>query len=111
MIMHKGLTEDRWFKFSIFEQMGNIGCEIERTIRYRDNGEAEYSKLSFYRVLELIDFTIADPKNKKRLKEIVKTREALVDHFVYDNEYNTTDKQWQKYFYEFNYAYAVMRGK
>ena len=111
MIMHKGLTLEHWSKFSIFEQMANIGCEIERTIRHRDSGEDENSKLAFYRALELIDFTIADSKNKKRLREIVRTREALVDHFIYDNEYNTTDEQWDKYFYEFNYAVAIMRGK
>jgi hypothetical protein len=39
-----------------------------------------------------------------RLKEWLRTREALVDHFVYDNGYQTTDEQWQNYFYSFNYA-------
>jgi hypothetical protein len=110
-LMHKGLTYERWFKFTLFEQMANIGMEIERTIHWRNAGNQEYSQMAFWRALELIDFTIRDPKNKKRLREIVRTRYALVDHFAYDNEYQSTDKQWQDYFYAFNYAAALQRGK
>lgn len=109
---HKGLTTDRWFQFSLMEQLANIGMEIERTINWKTSlDDYEDSKLAFERALELIDITIADPKNRKRLKEIVLSRELLVDHFVYDNEYHTTDESWQKYFYDFNYAAAIERGK
>jgi hypothetical protein len=52
--------------------------------------------------LELLDFTIADPKNKSKLKELLRAREALADHFFFDNEYNSTDEIWQKYFFAFN---------
>ena len=38
------------------------------------------------RAIELLDLTIADPKNKKRLKEVLRVREALLDHFIFDNE-------------------------
>ncbi len=30
--------------------------------------------------------------------EVLRTREALIDHFAYNNEYNTTDKKWQRFF-------------
>ncbi|PKN03251.1 hypothetical protein CVU75_03170 [Candidatus Dependentiae bacterium HGW-Dependentiae-1] len=112
MKIHKTLTPEHWFSFSIFEQLANIGCDIERTIQWKQQGNSDYSQKAFDRALELLDLTIDDPKNNGgRLKEIVRTREALVDHFIYDNEYNTTDKQWQNYFFEFNYAAAVQRGK
>lgn len=62
-------------------------------------------------MLELIDLTVADPKNKGRLREILRTREALVDFFVYDNEYNTTEEIWHNYFFAFNYAAALKRGR
>lgn len=57
--------------------------------------------------------TVADPKNRKRgrLREILRTREALVDFFVYDNEYKTTEEIWQNYFFAFNYAAALQKGK
>ena len=109
--MHKNLAAGRWFEFSLIEQLANIGSEIERTINWEKKGDLEYSRQAFYRALELIDFTIADPKNRKRLREIVRTREALVDHFVYDNEYQTTHEIWQKYFFEFSYSAALQRGR
>jgi len=109
--IHKDLSLNKWFNLSLFEQLANIGMDVERTIRWRNKENAEFSKKSFERVLELLDFTIADPKNRRQLKEIMRVREALVDHFVYDNEYASTDDSWQKYFFAFNYAVAVERGK
>lgn len=102
-IFHEGL-QARWHEFSIFEQMANIGAEIGRTIKWRDKNKPEMSKNAFYRALELIDFTIQDPKNINGLGEITRMREALVDYFLYYNIYNSTDEQWEKYFYQFNYA-------
>ncbi len=54
--------------------------------------------------MKLIDTTISN-------KELLRTREALIDHFVYDNEYSTTDKIWQDYFFQFNYAAGLERGR
>ncbi len=112
MKIHKTLTPSHWFQFSLFEQLANVGCDIERTIYWKNSGNLEYSKQAFERALELLDLTVADPKNKgPRLKEILRVREALVDYFVYDNEYNTSDALWQQYFFDFNYAAALARGK
>jgi hypothetical protein len=111
MLIHKGLASGRWFEFSLVEQLANVGCDVERTIQCKKRGDLEFSQKAFERVLELLDLTIMDPKNRKRLSEIVRTREALVDHFVYDNEYHTTDEEWQKYFFEFNYMAAIRRGR
>ncbi|MDI6603095.1 MAG: hypothetical protein QME57_03200 [Patescibacteria group bacterium] len=98
----------RWQKLSFFEQMANIGSEIQRTINWRKKN-LEYSKLAFERALELIDLTITDKKNQKRgrLKELLRTRELLVDYFCFDNIYKTSDKIWQNYFLAFNYATRI----
>lgn len=100
---HKDLSAKRWFEMSIFEQMANIGSEIFRTISWREK-DKNLSEKAFWRALELIDLTVDDPKNKKRLKEILRAREALVDYFAGDNQYHSTDESWQNYFYSFNYA-------
>lgn len=112
-MIHKDLTPDHWFAFSLFEQLANVGCDIERTIYWRNDKNSDYSQKAFERALELLDLTIADPKHKGkgRLKELVRMREALVDYFVYDNEYNSTDELWQNYFFAFNYAAAVKKGR
>lgn len=109
--MHKELAAGRWFELSLVEQFANIGSDIIRTIKWKNKGNLEYSKQAFERALELIDLTIADPKNKKRLKEPLRMREMLVDYFIYDNIYGSTDKAWQNYFYDFNYAAALQRGR
>ena len=111
MIIHEELAAGRWFQLSLIEQLANIGSDVIRTIEWKKRGDPELSRQAFYRALELIDLTIADPKKRKRLKEIMRTREALVDHFMYDNEYNTTDEIWYNYFFDFNYAAAIQRGR
>lgn len=102
-IFHKEMMF-RWNKFSIFEQMANIGAEVGRTISWRKKNNKEMSRNALYRALELIDFSVDDSKNKNSLKEILRMREILVDFFMGDNIYHSTDQIWEKYFYYFNLA-------
>ena len=111
-MIHKDLTLLRWSQFTIFEQLANVGCDIDRAIQWRKKDDLDHSRRAFERALELLDLTISDPKNRDgKLKELLRTREALIDYFVYDNEYSTSDEIWQSYFYDFNYAAALARGK
>lgn len=110
-IIHTDLASGRWFTLSLVEQLANVGSDVERTIQWKKKGDLEYSQRAFERALELLDLTIRDPKNRKRLKEIGRARELLVDYFMCDNEYSSTDAYWQNYFLDFAYAAAVRRGK
>ena len=102
-LFHKDLVH-RWNKLSIIEQMANIGAEVGRAISWRKKSNQKMSQNAFYRALELLDFSIDDPKNKNSLKEIVRVREMLVDYFSGDNVYHSSDHAWEKYFYYFNLA-------
>lgn len=102
-IFHAGL-EERWSKFTLVEQMANIGAEMGRTIKWKTKGNLEMSRNAFFRGLELLDLTIDDKKNKKSLKEILRVREALVDFFMGENIYKSSDALWEKYFLYFNLA-------
>lgn len=104
---HKNLAGEKWNELSFFEQMANVGSEIERTIKWKNKNNSEYSRMAFERALELLDFTVSDEKNKKRLKELLRVREILADYFVFQNEYKSTDESWQKYFYAFNWAARI----
>jgi phenylalanyl-tRNA synthetase alpha subunit len=86
MIYQNLKSKKRWQKLSFFEQIANIGSEIQRTVNWREKN-LEYSKLAFERALELIDLTIEDKKNQKsgRLKELLRTKELLIDYFCFDN--------------------------
>ncbi len=100
---HLELVNGGWYKLTFFEQMANIGSEVGRTINWKSKNK-EFSQKAFYRALELLDLTIADSRNRQRLRELLRLRETLIDRFIYDNQYHSTDKQWQQYFYGFNYA-------
>ena len=77
---HRELSQGKWKKLSFFEQMANIGSEVERAINWKNKNNEEYSRLAFERALELIDLTITDEKNLKRLRELTRVRENLVDY-------------------------------
>ena len=98
---HKELAAGRWNLLSFAEQMANVGSEIERTISWKRKRRSEISGRAFERALELMDLTIADPKNRTRLKELLRVREAVADHFFFDNSYRSTPESWQRYFGSF----------
>jgi hypothetical protein len=108
-IQHASLGAGRWNTLSFIEQMANVGSEIERTIAWRKKSNSDYAIKAFERALELLDLTIKDGKNKKRLRELVRTREALSDYFFFDNEYRTNDTIWHNYFFSFAYASRINR--
>lgn len=110
-IIHTGLSGERWNRFSLFEQLANVGTDVERATRYQNKGDMEASNQAVERALELLDFTIADPKNKRLLKELVRVRAMLADYFFGINEFNFTAEFWYQYFYDFNYAAALQRGR
>jgi hypothetical protein len=103
-VQHKNLAEGKWNSLSFFEQMANVGSEVKRAINWREKGNAQYSQMAFERALELLDLTVADEKNKKRLKELLRLREVLADYFAFENVYRSSDKSFQDYFYAFNFA-------
>ena len=105
--IHKNLASGRWQKLTFYEQMANIGAEVGRTINWRKKNNHQYSQKAFERALELVDLTLRDKKNKKRLKELVSLKEVLVDYFLGDNIYSSSDELWDKYFYPFNHAARI----
>lgn len=108
--VHRELAAGRWFEMPLVEQMANVGSEIERTISWRGRNQKN-STTAFERGLELLDLTIADPRHRGRLRELTRVREALVDSFVFDNHYGSTDESWRRYFHAFTYAVALRRGR
>jgi hypothetical protein len=106
---HQNLALGRWKEFSFFEQMANTGSEVERAINWKNKNNLEYSRMAFERALELLDLSFEDERNKKRLKELARVREALVDYFAGDNVYQSSEKSWKNYFSAFNFAARISR--
>ena len=102
-MQHKELAAGRWCKLNFFEQMANIGSEIERAISWK-NKNKDYSYLAVNRALELLSFSIDDKKNISKLKELTRVYENIGDYFYGKNLFRSSDLLWQKYFYNFAYA-------
>lgn len=105
---HKTLAEGRWKEFSLLEQLGNIGSEVSRAIRWRGKDEKLYQDAS-WRALELMDLTLEDPRWQKRLKELARAREVLCDAIFGGKEYGTKLEDLNRYFFLFALAARAKR--
>lgn len=101
---HKYLALGHWNELSFFEQMANIGSEVERALNWQTKHNAVYCQNAFERALELIDLTLDGIMPASRLKELARMREALVDYFFGTNQFKSTEASWKKYFLIFTYA-------
>ncbi len=104
---HQQLANGRWRTLSFFEQMANVGSEVERAISWEEKNNLGYRALAFERALELLDLTIDDSKNKPKLNELLRLREVLVDYFCFQNAFSSSPKLWRSYFVPFNFAARI----
>ena len=109
MAYHKNLTLERWQKFTLIEQLANIGAGVSRALSWKKRGEEGKSQRALERGLELFDLTIQDLRWQKRLKEILRTREIVCDYFFGKNKFQSTPEAIDKYFLRF--AVAARRKK
>lgn len=100
---HKDAANGRWYKFTLAEQLGNIGSEISRAKNWRGKNE-QYFINAVYRGLELFDLTVGDPRWRMRLKEICRAREIFCDIVFGENQYQTTLEDLDQYFTQFAIA-------
>jgi hypothetical protein len=108
-VQHRELAEGRWFELTLADQLGNAGSEISRALKWRLR-DPHLAQGALERALELLDFTLADPRHRRsvaRLREIARAREVLVDFLAGSNVYGSTEASLQRYFD----AYAVAASR
>jgi hypothetical protein len=107
--LHSGLTDAHWQEFTLVTQLANVGSEVERAMSWAQKGHSERSNAALFRAVELLEFTIADPNHRGRLRELTRLREALLDYFLGPNEFGSSDAAWHRYFHAFGMAAALER--
>ena len=99
-VKHREQAAGRWWQLTLAEQLGNVGSEVSRTLRWRSRN-ASIAQGAMDRALELLDLTLADPRHRRsvaRLREIARAREVLVDFLDGPNQYHSSAASLQRYF-------------
>ena len=97
--IHSDEVRLNWGNYPITYQMGNIGSEVSRSLKWSAKGNIERANAAIDRALELFDFTIdANINNHPRLHEILIAREEFCDYFFGNNSWHTNPIKMQKYY-------------
>lgn len=103
IVFHKELAQGRWFTFSLAEQLANIGSEVGRAALWQDKNKEHFDN-AVMRALELFDLTLSDTRWKGRLKEIARAREIFCDAVLGGQQYKSTLKSFEQYFFPFTFV-------
>jgi len=95
------MSEEKWHKYNLAQQLGNIGSEILRAVNREKIGDLPGRQNALERALELIDFTLSDISHRSRLKEIVRLRELVAANYVGDDYYRVSLNDLQNYLLPF----------
>ena len=101
---HQSLAAGRWKQMPLIEQMSNIGSEVDRALHWRAKNNPAFCQKAVERALELLDLSLDSTSEFPRLRELARTREALVDYFFGSNQYQSNENLWHKYFLHFTTA-------
>jgi hypothetical protein len=98
------VDRSRWAKMTIFEQMGNIGSEVGRTLKAQRAGEDFEPALT--RALDLFDATSEALLQAKspRLKEVLRSKDQFLAAV-----YQKPDPKIEDYFNQFAIAARLHR--
>jgi hypothetical protein len=103
---HRDVAGGRWWTLTLAEQLGNVGSEVSRTLKWRTR-DPDIAQKALERALELIDLTLDDPRHRASapcLREICRAREVLLDFLIGPNQYGSTEATLQRYFDAFAVA-------
>ena len=94
---------------TLAEQLGNVGSEYERAVRWKQRGDNHRFEQALDRMLDLLDLTIVDKRWKNhRLKELVRLREVVCAELC-DPE-SSPAGELAKYFMDFAILARGARG-
>lgn len=91
-------NEAKWFAMPVSMQISNVGSEVARAIRYKNNGDQQKSINFCNKAIEFLSVIEKDPKNEHRKGEFDFCIEELQDYFLGSNEYHTTDEKLKRYY-------------
>ena len=101
-VQHMGLANGRWGELPLNLQLGNIGSEVSRALKWQTRHNEKLMNGAIDRALELFDFSIkTNVYNAARLREICRAREEFCDYFFGGNSFHTQPEVMQRYYDQF----------
>jgi hypothetical protein len=95
----------KWSRLSIYEQLGNIGSEVGRTMNAIRRGDEIAKQGAYYRGLDLIDATVASWTSESRKRELLRAREL----FSTAVDAGVVDQKLDNYFMQYAIAARAAR--
>lgn len=89
--------EEKWASLSFYDQMGNIGSEVNRAMNAIKRHDEQSLQGAFYRGLDLIDATAKLLTIEGRRRELLRARELFAEAV----ETKTVDQKLNDYFMTF----------
>ncbi len=100
--LHGDCIAEEWLTMSLEDQLGNIGSEYERALRWKEKGQKQMFENALARMLELFNLTIGDKRwHGPRLKELCRAREVSLSELFDDKEFSGNPESLKKYFLQF----------
>ncbi len=93
---HLESARESWAKYSLVQQMANIGSEVSRALRAKDNPSRYWGAVT--RALDLFYLTVEDPRWKGHLREILRVRELFAAASLGSDEFKTSLEDLDRYF-------------
>ena len=97
-----------WYNMPIGMQLYNIGSEVGRAIKWKNEKNFQRQINFTIKAIELIGLTKMDPKNNKRFSELNFYQEELIDYLCGENMYENTDESIMKVYDQWEY-YATRK--
>jgi hypothetical protein len=101
----------KWKALSFYEQMGNIGSEVGRSIAAHRNNDSAREARAIDRAIDLFGATteaLLETPHRHRLKEVLRARDEYLSLFFAQTFDEDADKI-ERYF--MNFAYLARQGK
>ncbi|MDE2874812.1 MAG: hypothetical protein OXU69_07505 [Gemmatimonadota bacterium] len=107
--LHKRAAAGAWARLELVEQLGNVGTEVDRTIRAHEAGRTSRFESALERALELFDLTASDPRwHGHRCQEILRAREEFCRLFFDPDVPSGSAEGLRRYFFGFGHAARML---
>ncbi len=85
MTQHASLTPERWARFTLDQQILQIGAEMNRATRFMAEKDLELLRQGYERVLRLVDLTAQVTSGLRRRRELLRWRDLIAELYLADH--------------------------